>query len=68
MSLSAPCKDCGDRVIGCHSTCDKYRQFVNERKEYVQKVKACRRKDREYIEARQASIYKSLRNAGKKVT
>ena len=68
MSLSAPCKDCGDRVIGCHSTCDKYRQFANERKEYVRKVKACRRKDREYIEARQASIYKSLRNAGKKVT
>lgn len=68
MGLSAPCKDCGDRVIGCHSTCDKYRQFVNDRKEYVQKVNACRRKDREYIEARQASIYKSLRNAGKKVT
>ena len=68
MSLSAPCKDCGDRVIGCHSTCDKYKQFADERKEYVQKVNACRRKDREYIEARQASIYKSLRNAGKKVT
>ena len=46
MSLSAPCKDCGDRVIGCHSTCDKYKQFSDERKEYVRKVKACRRKDR----------------------
>ena len=68
MGLSAPCKDCADRAVGCHSACDKYKQFVNERKEYVQKVKACRRKDREYIEARQASIYKSLRNAGKKVT
>ena len=68
MSLSAPCKDCCERGIGCHSTCDKYKQFEDERKEYVQKVKACRRKDREYIEARQASIYKSLRNAGKKVT
>ena len=68
MLLSAPCKDCGDRVIGCHSTCDKYKQFASDRKEYVRKVKACRRKDREYIEARQASIYKSLRNAGKKVT
>ena len=68
MSLSAPCKDCGDRVIGCHSACDKYKKFANERKEYVRKVNACRRKDREYIEARQASIYKSLRNAGKKVT
>lgn len=68
MSLSAPCKDCGDRVVGCHSTCDKYKQFADERKEYVQQVKACRRKDKEYMEVRQASIYKSLRNAGKKVT
>ena len=68
MVLSAPCKDCVGRVVGCQSTCDKYRQFANDRKEYVRKVNACRRKDREYIEARQASIYKSLRNAGKKVT
>lgn len=68
MGLSAPCKGCGDRVLGCHSTCDKYKQFAEERKEYVRRVKACRRKDREYMEARQASIYKSLRNAGKKVT
>ena len=68
MSLSAPCKDCGDRVIGCHSTCDKYKQFADERKEYVRKVKACKRKEREYMEVKQTSIYKSLRNAGKKVT
>ena len=66
MSLSAPCKDCGDRVIGCHSTCDKYKQFSDERKEYVRKVKACKRKEREYMEVKQTSIYKSLRNAGKK--
>ena len=68
MGLSAPCKDCVNRVVGCHSACDQDKKFANERKEYVRKVKACRRKDREYIEARQASIYKSLRNAGKKVT
>ena len=68
MGLSAPCKDCVNRTVGCHSTCDKYRKFADEHKEYVRKVNACRRKDREYIEARQASIYKSLRNAGKKVT
>ena len=68
MGLSAPCKDCGDRVIGCHSTCEKYKQFASERKEYVRKVNACRRKEREYMEVKHASIYKSLRNAGKKVT
>ena len=66
MGLSAPCKDCGDRGIGCHSTCDKYKQFADKRKEYVRKVKACKRKEREYMEVKQTSIYKSLRNAGKK--
>ena len=66
MGLSAPCKDCVDRHVGCHSAFDKYKQFANERKEYVRKVKACKRKEREYMEVKQASIYKSLRNAGKK--
>ncbi len=23
----APCKDCPDRVVGCHSTCTKYQEF-----------------------------------------
>ena len=68
MGLSAPCKDCVVRAVGCHSTCDKYRKFANERKEYVRKVNAYRRKEREYMEVKHASIYKSLRNSGKKVT
>ena len=68
MGLSAPCKDCVDRTVGRHSTCDKYKQFADERKEYVRKVKACKRKEREYMEVKQTSIYKSLRNAGKKMT
>lgn len=24
MKLIAPCKDCKDRVVGCHSVCEKY--------------------------------------------
>lgn len=68
MGLSAPCKDCVGRAVGCHSTCDQYKKFANERKEYVRKVNAYRRKEREYMEVKHASIYKSLRNAGKKVT
>ena len=68
MGLSSPCKDCVDRTVGCHSTCDKYKQFADERKEYVRKVKACKRKEREYMEVKQTSIYKSLRNSGKKMT
>lgn len=25
--MIAPCKDCSDRCIGCHSVCDKYKDF-----------------------------------------
>lgn len=27
MSTIAPCKDCKDRKLGCHSTCQKYNDF-----------------------------------------
>lgn len=26
----APCKNCQDRVPGCHNECDKYKEFVEE--------------------------------------
>lgn len=28
----APCKDCPDRQLRCHSTCEKYLAFDKERK------------------------------------
>ena len=27
-SSIAPCKDCVDRCSGCHSTCDKYKEWT----------------------------------------
>ena len=30
MNYKTPCKDCEDRVYGCHSTCDKYKAFQTE--------------------------------------
>lgn len=32
MSRS-PCKDCVDRICGCHSTCEKYMAFADERRQ-----------------------------------
>lgn len=28
--MNAPCKDCTDRHIHCHSECEKYKAFVAE--------------------------------------
>lgn len=29
-SYNAPCKDCEDRMVGCHSVCQKYIDFKKE--------------------------------------
>lgn len=30
---SAPCKDCKDRAVGCHSTCKKYKEWEAKKDE-----------------------------------
>jgi hypothetical protein len=35
--MNAPCKDCGDRDIYCHSTCEKYIEYSNFRKEALER-------------------------------
>lgn len=29
--MIAPCKDCPDRVVGCHSTCERYKDYREEK-------------------------------------
>ena len=33
MKVNAPCKDCEKRHVGCHSTCEPYIKFAQERNE-----------------------------------
>ena len=40
--IKVPCQDCEDRVIGCHSICEKYdsyRKEINQRNELIEKNK-----------------------------
>ena len=30
MLMIAPCKDCSDRFVGCHSVCPRYAEFREE--------------------------------------
>ena len=59
--MLTPCKDCGDRMVGCHSTCPKYGEF------YIQNEK---RKERMHQEAeyRNSTIERIMsRKKGKNV-
>lgn len=31
--MVAPCKDCAKRELGCHSRCDKYKEYEEERRQ-----------------------------------
>ena len=43
---NAPCKDCPDRVVGCHSTCEKYIEYRKERDKFLEeRMKETRLKD-----------------------
>lgn len=37
----APCKGCTERVVGCHSNCEKYKEF----KDYVAKIRKNEKKE-----------------------
>lgn len=34
MRVKAPCKDCPDRKVKCHSSCEKYKEY----REYLDKI------------------------------
>ena len=41
--MSAPCKNCPNRSIGCHGKCDKYAEF----KVYCDRINAKRKAERD---------------------
>lgn len=28
--MKVPCHDCADRVVGCHSECERYKEYAEE--------------------------------------
>ena len=37
--MDAPCKDCIERVLGCHAQCEKYKNFVYQRIELSRTIR-----------------------------
>lgn len=35
--MKAPCRECGDRKVGCHARCKKYLEFAKANKELAKK-------------------------------
>lgn len=50
--ISAPCKGCTDRCVGCHSSCEKYKEFQQaheKEKGELDKIHALERMNRDWI-------------------
>lgn len=39
MIKASPCLNCKDRVIGCHSTCKKYKEYFDENEKRKEKLR-----------------------------
>ena len=39
----APCKNCADRVVGCHDKCQRYKEFVDEKRKNDDLIRASKR-------------------------
>ena len=37
--IKAPCKDCADRDLGCHSTCKPYKEYKKEHERGTEAMK-----------------------------
>lgn len=47
--MKAPCKDCPNRKLHCHSTCKKYLKFLNERQEQRESIHEEKLKHFDYV-------------------
>lgn len=46
----APCKDCEDRELGCHSHCIAYKKYKDEREKALNKKLSTTRSDEVYFD------------------
>lgn len=54
--ITAPCKDCPDRAIGCHSICPKYAEFKK-----AMDAQHKRKEETDYIDGAIAKLHKHRR-------
>lgn len=46
----APCLGCENRELGCHSKCNKYKQYSDALAKYKEQERAIKKKEGGYVE------------------
>jgi hypothetical protein len=57
----APCKNCPNRKVGCHSTCQKYLDFRKE-VDKINKIKFAEKEQRRLIAEHNFALSKRTKN------
>jgi hypothetical protein len=58
---NAPCKDCTERVLGCRTDCEPWKQYERERAEWGKEVKVVLDQQRTIRDYKYRGIYKRER-------
>ena len=61
MKIKDVCKDCPDRTMGCHSTCQKYLDAKGELHEKKARVFEQKMRDRDFDNFRFEGLEKAMR-------
>lgn len=56
--VQSPCKNCEDRMVGCHSTCEKYKAFQQENDANNKIIRENRKKENDIVSFRVEAIRK----------
>ena len=66
MSYSSPCKGCNKRYVGCHSDCEDYLKFAENRKAIREERAAQRQADDDYYSTILSSKYRGKKSKDRK--
>ena len=61
---SSPCKECGQRKVGCHIDCEKYHAFTKVREE----LRRIRQAEWEVRDVHARSVFDRRHSLGKRIT
>lgn len=59
---NVPCKGCSERIVGCHSTCEKYAEFTKENSKLRREMKAMAREEYQANNYAVDAVYRATRN------
>lgn len=54
----APCRNCTERCVGCHSKCERYRAFRSKRKSQQDALRAEKQRGADYVKVRGGNQFK----------